>query len=82
MSTQFLTTLAADRAGRVSFDGLGRQQHDLAGHHVVVTGGASGIGEACCSTLAAAGAHVVIADRNETLGLELQRRLEKDGRGR
>jgi 3-hydroxybutyrate dehydrogenase len=37
---------------------------DLAGRLAVVTGGASGIGEACATRLAAAGADVVVADRD------------------
>ena len=37
---------------------------DLAGRTAVVTGGASGIGEACAIRLAAAGASVVVADIN------------------
>lgn len=37
---------------------------DLAGRLTVVTGGASGIGEACAIRLAAAGADVVVADRD------------------
>jgi 3-hydroxybutyrate dehydrogenase len=37
---------------------------DLTGRRAVVTGGASGIGEACARAFAGAGAHVVIADLN------------------
>lgn len=37
---------------------------DLSGRRALVTGGASGIGEACVRALASAGAHVVIADRD------------------
>lgn len=37
---------------------------DLSGRRVVITGGASGIGAACARRLAAAGAHVVIVDRD------------------
>ncbi|HEY6800149.1 MAG TPA: 3-hydroxybutyrate dehydrogenase [Agromyces sp.] len=37
---------------------------DLTGRRAVVTGGASGIGEACARAFATAGAHVVIADLN------------------
>ncbi len=37
---------------------------DLAGRTAVVTGGGSGIGEACATRLAAAGASVVVADIN------------------
>jgi len=38
---------------------------------VVVTGGASGIGAACCSVLANAGLHVVVADVNEAAGQQV-----------
>lgn len=37
---------------------------ELTGRCAVVTGGASGIGEACCALLAERGAKVVVADRN------------------
>ena len=38
---------------------------ELAGKHVVVTGGASGIGRACAARFASEGARVVIADRDQ-----------------
>ena len=41
---------------------------NLEGSSSVITGGASGIGEASARQLAAAGAHVVIADLNEEKG--------------
>ena len=41
---------------------------DLNGASAVVTGGASGIGEACARQLAALGVRVVIADLNEDKG--------------
>ncbi len=41
---------------------------NLEGASAIVTGGASGIGEACARQLAAAGAKVVIADLNEEKG--------------
>lgn len=42
---------------------------------IVITGGASGIGEACARTFAAAGARVVIADRNLDGATELASEL-------
>ncbi|MDY7099827.1 MAG: SDR family NAD(P)-dependent oxidoreductase [Actinomycetota bacterium] len=41
---------------------------DLTGASAIITGGASGIGEAAARQLAALGAHVVIADLNEEKG--------------
>jgi NAD(P)-dependent dehydrogenase (short-subunit alcohol dehydrogenase family) len=44
---------------------------ELNGTSAVVTGGASGLGEATARVLAAAGAHVVVADLNEELGKQV-----------
>ena len=48
---------------------------NLEGSSSVVTGGASGIGEASARQLAAAGARVVIADLNEERGQEVASEL-------
>ena len=48
---------------------------DLSGRRAVVTGGASGIGEACARAFAAAGAHVVIADLNGEAAERVAREL-------
>jgi NAD(P)-dependent dehydrogenase (short-subunit alcohol dehydrogenase family) len=55
------------------------QTSDFAGQCAIVTGGASGIGAACCELLADAGAAVVIADRNHYLGAQLAERLNARG---
>jgi 3-hydroxybutyrate dehydrogenase len=46
-------------------------QVDLTGRIALVTGGASGIGRACAERLAAAGAEVVILDRDEAAAKEV-----------
>ena len=46
-------------------------QVDLAGRSAVVTGGASGIGRACARRLAAAGASVLVLDRDEASAKEV-----------
>jgi 3-hydroxybutyrate dehydrogenase len=48
---------------------------DLAGRQAVVTGGASGIGEACATRLAAAGAEVIVADRDSTAATDVAARI-------
>ena len=52
---------------------------DFSGQVAVVTGGASGIGEACARVLADAGARVVVADRNEAADGRSWVRSEKEG---
>ena len=41
---------------------------DLTGRKALVTGGAQGLGEGMAQALAAAGAHVVVADVQDDLG--------------
>lgn len=53
----------------------GRFEHKVA----VVTGGASGIGLAIATRLAAEGAHVVLADRDEKALSRAQRELKEEG---
>ncbi|MCU0270277.1 MAG: SDR family NAD(P)-dependent oxidoreductase [Acidimicrobiales bacterium] len=48
---------------------------DINGTSAIVTGGASGIGEACCRQLAAKGAKVVVLDMNEEKGNALATEL-------
>src|SRR5918995_4620979 len=53
----------ARRISRVSMPGtVGSRAMDLAGRHIVVTGGASGIGRACALRFAEEGAQVTVAD--------------------
>ena len=51
----------------------------VAGKVAVVTGGASGIGEACAETLAREGAAVLITDIDDTLGKGVVDRITKAG---
>jgi NAD(P)-dependent dehydrogenase (short-subunit alcohol dehydrogenase family) len=51
----------------------------LAGKAAVVTGGASGIGEACSETLAREGASVLITDIDDALGKAVVERIAKAG---
>src|ERR1700753_3859797 len=47
------------------------QDMELNGTSAIVTGGASGLGEATARVLAAAGAYVVVADLNEEAGTKV-----------
>ena len=51
----------------------------LAGKGAVVTGGASGIGEACSQTLANEGASVLVTDVDDMLGKAVVERIVKSG---
>src|SRR5947208_7212723 len=51
----------------------------LEGKVAVVTGAAMGMGEATARVFAAAGAHVLVSDINEELGLAVAERIERDG---
>ncbi len=51
----------------------------VAGKVAVVTGGASGIGEACSETLAREGAAVLITDIDDALGKDVAQRITKAG---
>jgi len=52
---------------------------ELLGKAAIVTGGASGIGEACAETLARAGAAVLVADVDDHLGKDVVERILKAG---
>jgi NAD(P)-dependent dehydrogenase (short-subunit alcohol dehydrogenase family) len=51
----------------------------VAGKVALVTGGASGIGEACCLTLAREGASVVVTDIDEARGKDLVEKIAVNG---
>lgn len=53
--------------------------YEFTGKVALITGGASGIGEACALTFARAGARVVIADRNKERGDMLTKQLRDRG---
>ncbi len=49
------------------------------GKSIIVTGGAKGIGRACCESLAREGAQIVLADIDEKLGLQATEEIQKNG---
>lgn len=72
--------LFCDCVFSIHFTHSGFRAMELADHTFLVTGGASGLGAACCRRFAAAGANVVIADVDEQAGAELARELGAAGR--
>ncbi|UGQ09182.1 SDR family oxidoreductase [Yinghuangia sp. ASG 101] len=60
--------------------GLGQGDGLLAGKVAVVTGGANGIGRACCERFAEEGADVVVADILDERGIDTIAAVEKKGR--
>lgn len=52
---------------------------DLSGKTAIVTGGANGIGKACCEVLAAFGAKVVVADYNLETAKKTAQEIEQSG---
>lgn len=52
---------------------------DLKGKTAIVTGGAAGIGKACCQLLAAYGAHVVVSDYNLAAAQDTANEINQDG---
>ncbi|WP_437882232.1 SDR family oxidoreductase [Pseudomonas sp. LRF_L74] len=54
-------------------------KHDFKGRHVLVTGGAQGIGQAIVEGFARAGAHVLIVDRQLDVAQRLAERLGAEG---
>lgn len=55
-------------------------EKDLLGNVAIVTGGASGIGQAATLLYAAHGAKVVVSDLNEKAGMEVVEQIkQKDG---
>jgi len=54
-----------------------RLTRDMEGSVIVVTGGASGVGRACCADIIAQGGHAIAADLDVTKGKEVEAELGK-----
>lgn len=71
--------IVADRAGIVDFNIDPPSPLNLSGSRILVTGGASGLGEGFARKFCTAGAHVVIADLNRAAGETLTEGLVSAG---
>lgn len=81
VSEELRTQTERHTRGIVQFptEDLGLDEDSFAHRRILVTGGASGIGEACSRRLASLGAEVVLADRNEELGTKLEQDMTASG---
>jgi 5'-hydroxyaverantin dehydrogenase len=78
--TTVQTTMAEDRAGKVDYSQqINLDEFDFSNKRVLITGGASGLGEGTARMFAAKGAYVVIADKSITLGQALEQELLTSG---
>lgn len=71
--------IAADRAGIIDFNTDPPSPLNLSGSRILVTGGASGLGEGFVRKFCTAGAYVVIADLNRAAGETLTEGLVSAG---
>ena len=72
-----IKSYAEKRVG--NFKGRAETMAQLAGKAAIVTGGASGIGEACAETLAREGASVLVTDVDDHLGKGVVERIARAG---
>lgn len=71
--------IAGAPAGHIEFNKSQLDVSSLKGRSVLITGGAAGIGLACATKLAEAGARLTIADLQETVGQEVTQNLSSQG---